>query len=70
MIIEIEHIERMMTGACGMPRWKADALKIPYPLKKGWKHRVCGQYIPDELWVILSDQSIKRAGKIKKPRKL
>ena len=52
-----------------MPRWKADALKIPYPLKKGWKYRVCGQYIPDELWVILSDQSIKRTGKIKKPHK-
>jgi hypothetical protein len=67
MIIGIKEIEQMMTGACGMPRWKADALKIPFPLKKGWKDRICGQYIPDEVWVILSDHSIKKTGKKKKP---
>ena len=38
-------LKAMMTSGCGMPKKKAEALGIPYPLKSGWRRNIIGKTV-------------------------
>ncbi len=46
-------LKGIMTGGCGMPKWKAKMLGLSYPLKRGWKKKLIGRKISSDTHSLL-----------------
>ena len=56
--IRNDHIDKILTGGHGLPRWKAELLNLDYPLRRGWRKKLIGKFMTPELYDKLTIDSV------------